>query len=241
MGHATSEWTKALTHPLGLAGYVLFFLFGLLALVKPRDHRRWLVPAVLFAASIALLGGLGLVYLDVHRGVHESAAEAGPGTVGIQLAPSKTEYRKGEQIVISIVLTNREAKACRMSRVTEGAVTVLSVNRDGTSLPPVLMTGEYISGFTSFLVPNLVMVSPGDSLSLLLVSDSDPATGDRAALQTSTRSVSDEASLAFWPVDQSGHYTLTASYLLPPLIGAPPDLCPPSGGPVSTKFTVTER
>jgi hypothetical protein len=65
MANPAIDWTKVLTHPLGLVGYVLSLLFGLLARVKRRDERRWILPAALLAAGIALAGGLGLAYRSV--------------------------------------------------------------------------------------------------------------------------------------------------------------------------------
>jgi hypothetical protein len=72
MATPTNEWTKVLVHPLGLTGYVLFLLFGLLARTKRRDEKRWLFPAALAAAGIALVGGLGLAYLEIDRTAHET-------------------------------------------------------------------------------------------------------------------------------------------------------------------------
>lgn len=59
------EWTKVVTSPLGLVGFVLFLAFGLLAKVKQRDERRWLMPAAMVLGLIALVGGLSLAYVQV--------------------------------------------------------------------------------------------------------------------------------------------------------------------------------
>ncbi|HEV2990205.1 MAG TPA: hypothetical protein VG759_17305 [Candidatus Angelobacter sp.] len=72
MASPSTEWTKVLIHPLGLVGYVLFLLFGLIARAKRRDEKRWLYPAVLAAAGIALVGALGLAYLEVNHKAHEA-------------------------------------------------------------------------------------------------------------------------------------------------------------------------
>lgn len=73
MANPSIEWTKALIHPLGLVGYALFLLFGLVARAKRRDERRWILPAALVAAGIALLGGLGLALRDVDHKAQETA------------------------------------------------------------------------------------------------------------------------------------------------------------------------
>ena len=65
MANSPIDWTKVLTHPLGLTGYVLFLLFGLLARVKRQDERRWILLVALLAAGVALFGGIGLAYRQV--------------------------------------------------------------------------------------------------------------------------------------------------------------------------------
>lgn len=66
---AMSEWTKVVTHPLGLAGFALFLLFGYLARTKRSDRRRWLSPVAFALAGIALIGGLVLAYVQVPKPV----------------------------------------------------------------------------------------------------------------------------------------------------------------------------
>jgi hypothetical protein len=56
------EWTKVVTHPLGLAGFALFLVFGYLARAKRNDERRWLSPAAVVLALVALAGGLLIAY-----------------------------------------------------------------------------------------------------------------------------------------------------------------------------------
>lgn len=65
MAVPTVAWTKVLLNPLGFAGYALCLLFGLLARMKGRSERRWLLPTCVIAAGVALVGGIGLAYRDV--------------------------------------------------------------------------------------------------------------------------------------------------------------------------------
>jgi hypothetical protein len=72
---SVNEWTKVVTHPLGLVGFVLFLVFGLLARLKRVNERRWLFPAMIAMSAGALLGGLGLAYVQL-RGSSSTAAAA---------------------------------------------------------------------------------------------------------------------------------------------------------------------
>lgn len=60
-----NEWTKVVTHPLGLAGFALFLVFVCLARIRRADERRWLFSAAVVLSLIALVGGLGLAYFEV--------------------------------------------------------------------------------------------------------------------------------------------------------------------------------
>lgn len=57
------DWTKVVTEPLGLAGFALFLVFGVLSRVKRDDERKWLGPLAMAMAVLALTGGLTLAYL----------------------------------------------------------------------------------------------------------------------------------------------------------------------------------
>lgn len=80
-----NEWIKVVTHPLGLVGFVLFLVFGLLAKVKQQSERRWLFGAAIVLALISLVGGLGLAYLQT-----KNSQSAGS-------APSQQQTNKGAQ------------------------------------------------------------------------------------------------------------------------------------------------
>lgn len=60
------HWEKVLTDPLGLAGYVLFLVFGVVTLIAKRRTalHRWVVPAGFTMAAVLLLSCL---YLAYHR------------------------------------------------------------------------------------------------------------------------------------------------------------------------------
>ena len=53
-----ASWQSAVVHPLGLAGYALACVFGLLAKFGPTAQYPWLTPVAVAMAFVALLGGL---------------------------------------------------------------------------------------------------------------------------------------------------------------------------------------
>ncbi len=74
-------WQKVLTDPLGLCGYALFLVFGIVTYVvkQKTPANRWIVPTGISLAAICVLGGLALAY---HR---EPAASMSPANTA---APS---------------------------------------------------------------------------------------------------------------------------------------------------------
>jgi hypothetical protein len=62
-----SEWTKVVTDPLGLAGFALFLVFGLLAQLKRREERQWVARLAAGMAIVTLAGGMVLAYLKTAR------------------------------------------------------------------------------------------------------------------------------------------------------------------------------
>jgi disulfide bond formation protein DsbB len=102
-----------LVHPLGLAGYALFLVFGLLARATRRDERRWILPVALAAAGIALFGGIGLAYQDVDHAAHQkSAAQPTPSPTPAQI----------QQDVRHVIQTSKGD--CNPNVISTGTVTV---------------------------------------------------------------------------------------------------------------------
>ena len=55
-------WTQVITNPLGLAGFALFLVFGLLAKFGLKNKPGWIIAVALVMALIALVGGLSLAW-----------------------------------------------------------------------------------------------------------------------------------------------------------------------------------
>jgi hypothetical protein len=49
---------KIITHPLGLTGYALALVFGLIGKFGPSNRWPWLVPAAVAMALVCVVGGL---------------------------------------------------------------------------------------------------------------------------------------------------------------------------------------
>ncbi len=72
------EWVKVVVQPLGLAGFALFLVFGLIARSKRAGERRWLSVTAAVMACAALIGGMALAF------VKERGAAAKPAAPQVQ-------------------------------------------------------------------------------------------------------------------------------------------------------------
>jgi hypothetical protein len=91
-----SEWTKVVTDPLGLAGFALFLVFGMVAKARKSTERRWLAPVAICLAVAALVGGLTLSYVrtsaarasaakpESQQPIQVKQISSGPGSPNVQ-------------------------------------------------------------------------------------------------------------------------------------------------------------
>jgi hypothetical protein len=75
------DWTKVVENPLGLVGYTLFLIFGLVAKFGPKQKWGWLIPVSVTLATIALVCGLALSYISMSKGGDQKTS--GGGTYSI--------------------------------------------------------------------------------------------------------------------------------------------------------------
>nr|WTA65110.1 hypothetical protein OHB51_21625 [Micromonospora sp. NBC_00855] len=176
---------------------------------------------------VVLAGGLSLLLITTTVGCRRSrpsaAPSGGPATVGLTVGATQPSYRVGEQVSLRLKLVNNRDAECQLSRVPDGAVTVMSLTRDGTAVAPAVGGAAYYRDFTTYLVENLVRVPPRGSVELTLGSDPQSPVG--AALTTSAPDGRGGAAVTWWPVDQPGAYRLVLGYLRAPLRGVPADAC----------------
>jgi disulfide bond formation protein DsbB len=79
-----TQWTKVVTHPLGLTGFALFLAFCLIARQK-RRAKPWVVPVFLSMAFVALIGGLSVAYFQAKTQPIPTPASAKPNAAGPQI------------------------------------------------------------------------------------------------------------------------------------------------------------
>lgn len=91
MTSSVNEWVKVLIHPLGLTGYALFLLFGLMARAKRRNERRWILPVTLLGACMALAGGIGLAYRDTSRTAQDPVKSLSAASPSMAQQPQQDE------------------------------------------------------------------------------------------------------------------------------------------------------
>ncbi|MFE9188061.1 hypothetical protein ACFYL6_00480 [Micromonospora sp. NPDC007208] len=185
------------------------------------------VPRAGTAGRAALAGCLALLLMATSVGCRRSRPAASPtgpaASVGLSVRAAQPTYRVGEQISLRLKLVNNRDAECQLSRVPDGAVTVMSLTRDGTAVAPAVGGAAYYRDFTAYLVENLVRVPSRGSVELTLGSDPQSPVG--AALTTSAPDGRGGATVTWWPVDQPGAYRLVLGYLRAPLRGVPADAC----------------
>jgi hypothetical protein len=64
------SWQSSVKHPLGLAGYALTLVFGLVARFGPTDQHPWLMPVAVSMAGVSLIGAL--IIASRHRSASHS-------------------------------------------------------------------------------------------------------------------------------------------------------------------------
>ncbi|WCN79285.1 hypothetical protein [Micromonospora sp. LH3U1] len=185
------------------------------------------VPRAGSAGRGMLAGCLALLLMVTAVGCRRSrptpASTGGTATVGLSVSASQPTYRVGEQVNLRLKLVNNRDAECQLSRVPDGAVTVMSLTRDGAAVAPAVGGATYYRDFTAYLIENLVRVPPRGSVELTL--GSDPQSPIGAALTTSAPDGRGGATVTWWPVDQPGAYRLVLGYLRAPLRGVPADAC----------------
>ena len=92
-----ASWRSAVVHPLGLAGYALACVFGLLAKFGPTAQYAWLAPIAVAMAVVALIGGLLVAVLK--RPAAKAKSPKGSDEPSLSMAAQSTTGGQSPAIV----------------------------------------------------------------------------------------------------------------------------------------------
>ncbi|KWV30105.1 VWD domain-containing protein [Micromonospora rifamycinica] len=185
--------------------------------------------------------GAGLVVLVAALASGPAPAHAGPaGTgLGLELRTAAPRYLPGEQIRLTLTVSNATGATCALATVADGTVRVTSVRRDGHELVPALGRSFYGDGIAAAATAGTATVAPGGTATVPLVGvrthDGDDA---GAVVLRSVAATPDGGGLdTRWPVGAPGRYEVTAGYTTLPVTGLD-DPCPGATGLRTVSFTV---
>lgn len=81
------HWEKILSDPLGLSGYALFLVFGVVTYVikQRKPANRWVVPSGFILAALCIIGGITIAY---RREQKPSPTQPGPAPASASTQPA---------------------------------------------------------------------------------------------------------------------------------------------------------
>lgn len=140
--------------------------------------------------------------------------------VALEVSTSEDLYKSGEEVDLSISLTNGgEADGC-LSEGADGNIKFTSFSRDGKDVETRSASSYFVISFSEILKTQLVSVAPGDNIDFNLVSSFDPGLNSQAL---STTMPDDTTGLAtFYNIEEPGQYKIDLVY---EYVGEPSDEC----------------
>lgn len=84
---------KLVTHPLGLAGYALALVFGLIGKLGSSDRYPWLLPAAIVLTAVSVVGGLLLAKVQIHAQAEKTRGKQAQSTASAAV----TQVTAGDQ------------------------------------------------------------------------------------------------------------------------------------------------
>ncbi|MGO1053280.1 VWD domain-containing protein [Crossiella sp. CA198] len=167
---------------------------------------------------VLLLGGLGLAVPAVAAA--ETPVEVAIQSRGVGGGPGE----------LTMTVTNRGERPCKLAATPAGTVEVLSVTRDGQPVEPEFIQTAYHAGFDAMFAAATREVAPGQSLSFPLT--------EGGALDTVTP-VPGGGLGAHWALEQAGRYAVTAAYRMPRDVEiGEGSVCAGAGAPVTAALAV---
>jgi len=75
-----APWVKVITDPLGLAGFALFLLFGLIARLTRNRERQWISRVAVATAVLTLVGCFAVEFLGTAKSTDVPKDKAAAGS-----------------------------------------------------------------------------------------------------------------------------------------------------------------
>jgi hypothetical protein len=151
-----------------------------------------------------------LVVLVVAGAAYFIFSRGGGGSVGLSVRTDKSSYAPGEQINVTLNLTNEGSRATCISRTPKGTVEFLSVTRDGAPVASRSARSYYITALPEIMKFELVEVAAGASIDVALVSAEDPGLG--AAALSTTAIDGTAGNTTFYDISKPGAYEIDVRY-----------------------------
>lgn len=156
---------------------------------------------------LILIAVFGVVVLFFVLGGSESSVAQ---NVTFEASADKVSYSAGEEITLSLNLTNSGTTDVCISERSLGSIRFMSITRDGATLETRSAPSYFITSFSEILKSNLTPVVAGDTMELFLKSSFDPGLGSQAL---STTIPDDTSGIAtFYNVEKPGTYVLEMVY-----------------------------
>lgn len=178
--------------------------------------------------------------LGEHGCNRESAIPQG---VTMQLAPSKTEYWLGENILLPFTISNNGTPTCSVIADPTLTLRILSAHRDREEIKPWDSFRTYPDGFKSLIKRTTVPLGPTDQLHVQLVGHAVSLSENQSTVVLlSASSHPDESGIIeLRNLDSVGTYTFAVQYTLPEAAKGLFEQCQIISPPVTIKITVKQR
>jgi len=123
-------------------------------------------------SRVTLLGALLLV-----GAVSQTLWAKSPPPLTLNAAPSAPAYNIGDQVVLTVTLTNGSAAPVTASTFDAGNLRVVGLKRDGVKIHPATGVINFQENPTYLRVEGLTSIMPGDSVAIPFDVDIDDAGG----------------------------------------------------------------
>lgn len=128
----------------------------------------------------------------------------------LEASADKASYSAGEEITLSLNLTNSGTADVCISERSLGSIRFTSITRDGATLETRSAPSYFITSFSEILKSNLTPVATGETMELSLTSSFDPGLGSQALSTTMPDGTSGIAT--FYNIEKPGTYALEMVY-----------------------------